>query len=467
MSVSDISKLQIPGARTDPSTALRSAQDDRIIDVPMSGQRSLATVTAEILAYQDAARRMAITYCIEVGRRLVEAKDMVSHGEWGSYLKEELGYSQSRANDLMRIFEAYAANQMRLDGDNLKHQAFGNLSYTQALALLVLPSEEERLAFVEEHDMAQISTRQIREELRRRTGGDGGEQCSPLRGTGEDQSTGLEGVSHPLQAGEVSEGDGDADSSTPLRSAQNDKARDSEAQRQSMDQIEAERELRMELIRANSRAKDAEAERDRILRETEESREKLDAAKAERDAARKAAEEAEQKAKATAEDLKKAQEAMKKALDAKKKAQDELKAARADKSVPAETLERLKREAEEAAREALEAEGGGKSVREAAAKLAEAEQAASEARRKADEMESNARRYAEEKEALEKQLRLAAPEMAVFKASFERVQGELLALLGSVDKLPEDKQAGAWKAMAALLGQASRIVEAHTEEVRS
>ena len=42
-----------------------------IINVPMSEQRSLATVTAEIRSYQDAARKMMITYCIEVGRRLV------------------------------------------------------------------------------------------------------------------------------------------------------------------------------------------------------------------------------------------------------------------------------------------------------------------------------------------------------------------------------------------------------------
>ena len=37
-----------------------------IINVPMSGQRSLATVTAEIRAYQDAARRMAVEYSIEM-----------------------------------------------------------------------------------------------------------------------------------------------------------------------------------------------------------------------------------------------------------------------------------------------------------------------------------------------------------------------------------------------------------------
>ena len=115
-----------------------------IINVPMSEQRSLATVTAEIRSYQDAARKMMITYCIEVGRRLVEAKNLVGHGEWGAYLRDELGFSQSRANDLMRLFDAYAADQIRLDGAALKSQAFGNLSYTQALALLVLRNQESQ-----------------------------------------------------------------------------------------------------------------------------------------------------------------------------------------------------------------------------------------------------------------------------------------------------------------------------------
>lgn len=433
------------------ATGPMAPRNDNIIDVPVHQQRSLDTVTAEIRTLQEAAQRVVLGYSIEIGRRLVEAKDMVSHGDWGRYLKEELGFSQSTANNHMRLFQNYGADQMTLTGAAVKNQTFADLDYSKALALLALPSEEEREDFVREHDMASLSTRELREELRRRTEGD--------------PSTGFEAGPPPLQAGEVSAGD--ADSSAALRSAQNDRTGDGTAQRQSLEEIEAERELRMELIRANSRAKDAEAERDRIIRETEESRQRLDAAKAERDAARKAAEEAEQRAKDTAEDLKKAQEAMQKALDAKRKAQDELRAAREDKSVPAETLEQLRREAEEAARKALEAESGGKSLREAEAKLAEAEQAAAEARQRADEMASNARRYAEEKDALEKQLRLAAPEMAVFKASFERVQGELLALVGSVDELPADKQAGAWKAMAALAGQISRIVEAHTEGVRA
>lgn len=377
-----------------------------VVDVPMHQQRSLATVTAEIRAYQDAARRMAITYCIEVGRRLVEAKSMVSHGEWGAYLREELGFSQSRANDLMRIFEAYAADQMRLDGDNLKNQAFGNLTYTQALALLALPSEEEREAFVEEHDMAKLSTRQLQEELRRRT-----EATSSV----------------PSPTGE------------PGREAELEKAL------KYMAGLRKEDAARIQEI--EQQAMTANLARDEALRA--------------QDAAQKASAEAEKKAQEAAEALAKAQKELAEARKAEKKAQKALNEAKADKSVAAETLEKLRQEAQAAAEASHKADY--EALEEARKKYSQAEQEASAARQAKEEADKQCLSLQQEKETLEKQLRLAAPEMAVFKASFERVQGELLALLGSVDKLPEDKQAGAWKALAALVGKISRIVETHTE----
>lgn len=49
------------------------------------------------------------------------------------------------------------------------------------------------------------------------------------------------------------------------------------------------------------------------------------------------------------------------------------------------------------------------------------------------------------------ELALAAPELAVFRARFERVQADLSALVESVATLPEDKQPGARRALAALL----------------
>ena len=62
-------------------------------------------------------------------------------------------------------------------------------------------------------------------------------------------------------------------------------------------------------------------------------------------------------------------------------------------------------------------------------------------------------------EALQKELALSAPEMAIFKARFERVQRDLLELVRSVDRLPEDKRDGAWRGLHTLLDMAKSECE--------
>lgn len=137
-----------------------------IINVPISSQRTLDVVTAEIRVLQDNAKRIALEYSIEVGRRLTEAKTMVERGEWGTYIKEKLGFSASTAENHMRLFQAYGADQISLTGAVIKSQAFENLSYTQALALLAMP-EEKREDFISGNDVQRMSTRELREAIRR------------------------------------------------------------------------------------------------------------------------------------------------------------------------------------------------------------------------------------------------------------------------------------------------------------
>ena len=69
---------------------------------------------------------------------------------------EALDYSQSTANNLMKLYQEYGDNQESFFGSLQNSQVFGKLSYTQALALLVLP-KEDREAFAEEHDRETMS----------------------------------------------------------------------------------------------------------------------------------------------------------------------------------------------------------------------------------------------------------------------------------------------------------------------
>lgn len=136
-----------------------------IINVPMSRQRDLNTVTAEIRTLQGQAQRMVLEYAIEIGRRLTEAKSMVPHGEWGTYLQEELGFSKSTANNHMRLFAEYGADQITVFGAVAKSQTLGDLTYSKALALLALP-ETERESFVESNNVADMSTRELERAIR-------------------------------------------------------------------------------------------------------------------------------------------------------------------------------------------------------------------------------------------------------------------------------------------------------------
>ena len=134
---------------------------------PKMPQRDIAVVTAEIKDICAQARRMMLIYAIEVGRRLVEAKEILPHGEWGEWLKNEVEVSQDTANNHMKLFEAYGSSQYTLFGADLNSETFRNLSYSQALKLLAVP-DEERESFAKANDVEHKSVREIDKLIKER-----------------------------------------------------------------------------------------------------------------------------------------------------------------------------------------------------------------------------------------------------------------------------------------------------------
>ena len=125
--------------------------------------RTLDMVAAEIRTFTASM----LNNIIEIGRRMVEAKEMLPYGDFGKWIQENTGYSASTANNFMRIYTEYGAAQGSLFGGETECQTFGKLSYTKALALLSLPPGE-REAFVESHDVDAMSTRQLQKAIRER-----------------------------------------------------------------------------------------------------------------------------------------------------------------------------------------------------------------------------------------------------------------------------------------------------------
>lgn len=125
----------------------------------MTAPREIGVITAEIRTLHRQAQKIILEYAVEIGRRLVEAKSLLSHGEWGDWLRDEVSFSHSTANNFMRIFEEYGAKQLGFETET-NSQALANLSYTKALKLLAVP-EEEREEFAEKNRVDEISTREL------------------------------------------------------------------------------------------------------------------------------------------------------------------------------------------------------------------------------------------------------------------------------------------------------------------
>ena len=129
--------------------------------------RDIDVITSEIKELCSAAGKTMLLYAAEIGRRLVEAKAILPHGEWGRWLSEECGFSQRTANKHMQIFKAYGSAQVSLLGAELNSPTWANLSYSQALSLLAVP-EEERETFAKENNVEELSTRELDKLIKER-----------------------------------------------------------------------------------------------------------------------------------------------------------------------------------------------------------------------------------------------------------------------------------------------------------
>lgn len=124
-------------------------------------------VAAEINAIKDTTRRTIIAGCLAIGEKLVEAKSLVEHGQWGKWLEEKVSYSQSTANNLMKLYQEYGGQQESLFDNWTNSEAFAKMSYTQHMAMLALPFAE-RAEFAETHQVDEMSTRQLEQAVRER-----------------------------------------------------------------------------------------------------------------------------------------------------------------------------------------------------------------------------------------------------------------------------------------------------------
>lgn len=129
--------------------------------------RDAGVIAREINFIKEQTKRQMLAASMEIGARLCEAKELVGHGEWEKWLCENVDYSQSTANNLMRIYREYSSQQINLLTGKAPAEVFAEISYTQAVALMGLPMPE-RMELAAEKDVAAMSTRELEREVEAR-----------------------------------------------------------------------------------------------------------------------------------------------------------------------------------------------------------------------------------------------------------------------------------------------------------
>lgn len=114
--------------------------------------RTIEVITGELLEAKQAGGEAILT----IGRCLIEAKESLPHGEWLPWLNERAELSERAAQRFMRLAREWS-----------NPTALSDLGATKAITLLALPAEE-REQFMEEHNVIDMTTRQLEQAIRER-----------------------------------------------------------------------------------------------------------------------------------------------------------------------------------------------------------------------------------------------------------------------------------------------------------
>ena len=258
------------------------------------------------------------------------AINMLPHGEWGAWLKREVNYSPSAAQNFMKVYREYGDSQQSLFGGIPKSQTFGNLTFSKALSLLAIPDEEERAQFAAENDVEHMTTRELNEALKARN------EAQEAAAAAQEEATKLRQEKGLLQEQLDDQARVYEAKLTSAGVEVNQAKAEAQAAKDAQEKAAAKAQRFQDaLSEANSTAQAAEEERSRLLRELEELRSRPVDVAVEVDteaveAARKAAvAEMENKVAQATADMKVADEKRKAAeesLVAAKRELDELKA---------------------------------------------------------------------------------------------------------------------------------------------
>lgn len=333
------------------------------------------------------ARRSMLSYAVQIGYRLRIAHDKVGPHGWAEWLKRETDFSAASASRFESLYEGYGEDQGSMLGVGLKFPTLKNLSISNALRLLAVP-EEERESFAQEHDVEHMSAREVEALVKERTAALEREKEDLLRSSEEDKAE-MQKLQNAVDTLAK-----DRDELEDQRIKAEEKLELSEQER-----VRAEENLlriQQEIREIESRPQPVAVERDEQAIE--------EAVQAERERLENEREKLISKAANDAADAERAKHVA---------AEKDFKAKIAELNKQIKAAEAAKAEHE-------------KEIRELSVKAEAAEKAG------AEEPQLRA-----QIKALEGRLAVASPEVAEFKAAFDRAQTELVTMLKALRKVQD------------------------------
>ena len=140
------------------------------IDVTYQTEVNLENKSTEQLAAEVNVRyhqaeglaNMSAMMLADAGRRLIEIKARIPHGQFESWCADNLEFSKSKAEKMMKLAE-------RVDDENSlfsKTETFTDIGISRVWALLAAP-EEVAAEVIETHDVSDMTVRKLKEEIAR------------------------------------------------------------------------------------------------------------------------------------------------------------------------------------------------------------------------------------------------------------------------------------------------------------
>lgn len=111
-------------------------------------QRPIEVIETEINFYKN----QTATGIIEIGKRLIEAKAQLPHGEWGKWLEEKVEFTDRTAQRFMKVADEFPTSMSYLGTSKL-------------FKLLDVPPDQ-RTDFINSNPIDEMTTRQLQEAIK-------------------------------------------------------------------------------------------------------------------------------------------------------------------------------------------------------------------------------------------------------------------------------------------------------------